>query len=156
MASASRFSTAQLDNIANSVLSTHLASISNETTPDRQAQDMIAYARQYDLLRELAAAFLSTGADKPGLQNLILGENMTIASGDRGNSENYIMLRIESKVDNISLRLDNFEQRIRSVEAVQASQAQSPMTNMDRLFLFSLAILVLGMFAYNILGAGVK
>ncbi len=155
---ASKFSSAQLDRIANGVLGASLSNISNESMPERQAQDMIAYAKQYDLLRELAAAFLYTGADKPGLQNLLLGENMTMASGgDRGNSENYIMLRIESKVDNISLRLDNFEQRVRTIEAVQATQTtQRPMTTMDRLFMLSLAILVVGMFAYNILGMGAK
>ena len=158
LAGASKFSTAQLDRIANGVLGASLANISNESMPERQAQDMIGYAKQYDLLRELAAAFLYTGADKPGLQNLLLGENMTISSsGDRGNSENYIMLRIESKVDNISLRLDNFEQRVRTLEAVQATQTtQRPMTTMDRLFMLSLAILVVGMFAYNILGMGAK
>lgn len=155
LASASRFSSAQLDRIANGVLGASLSNISDESMPERQAQDMIAYAKQYDLLRELAAAFLYTGADRPGLQNLLLGENMTIASGgDRGNSENYIMLRIESKVDNISLRLDNFEQRIRTIEAAQATQR--PMTTMDRLFLLSLAIVVVGMFAYNILGMGAR
>ena len=158
LAGASKFSTAQLDRIANGVLGASLANISNASIPERQAQDMIGYAKQYDLLRELAAAFLYTGADKPGLQNLLLGENMTISSsGDRGNSENYIMLRIESKVDNISLRLDNFEQRVRTLEAVQATQTtQRPMTTMDRLFMLSLAILVVGMFAYNILGMGAK
>jgi hypothetical protein len=158
LAGASKFSTAQLDRIANGVLGASLANISNASIPERQAQDMIGYAKQYDLLRELAAAFLYTGADKPGLQNLLLGENMTISSsGDRGNSENYIMLRIESKVDNISLRLDNFEQRVRTIEAVQATQTtQRPMTTMDRLFMLSLAILVVGMFAYNILGMGAK
>ncbi len=158
LAGASKFSTAQLDRIANGVLGASLANISNASTPERQAQDMIGYAKQYDLLRELAAAFLYTGADKPGLQNLLLGENMTISSsGDRSSSENYIMLRIESKVDNISLRLDNFEQRVRTLEAVQATQTtQRPMTTMDRLYRLSLAILVVGMFAYNILGMGAK
>ena len=161
LAGASKFSTAQLDRIANGVLGAPLANISNASIPERQAQDMIGYAKEYDLLRELAAAFLYTGADRPGLQNLLLGENMTIASGgDRVTNENYIMLRIESKVDNISLRLDNFEQRVRTLEAVQATQTtqatQRPMTTMDRLFMLSLAILVVGMFAYNILGMGAK
>ena len=158
LAGASKFSTAQLDRIANGVLGAPLANISNASIPERQAQDMIGYAKEYDLLRELAAAFLYTGADRPGLQNLLLGENMTIASGgDRVTNENYIMLRIESKVDNISLRLDNFEQRIRTIEATQATQAtQRPMTTMDRLFLLFLAIVVVGMFAYNILGMGAR
>ena len=71
LAGASKFSTAQLDRIANGVLGASLANISNESMPERQAQDMIGYAKQYDLLRELAAslvtATVSSSASPPNL-----------------------------------------------------------------------------------------
>ncbi len=154
LASASKFSTSQLNGISNSVLGTALTSISSESTPERQAQDMIEYARQYDLLRELAAAFLYTGADKPGLQNLLLGEDMEQASSKQQDSTTYIMLRIENKVDNISLRLDNFEQRMRTVEAAQfaAAQSSNPVSASDRAVFVMFAVILIAMLAYNIIG----
>lgn len=163
LAGASKFSSAQLDRIANGVLGTALSSISNESMPERQAQDMIAYAKQYDLLRELAAAFLYTGADKPGLQNLLLGENMTIASGS-DNSGNYILLRVEAKLDQalteqakqaallseVVRQQTQFDRRLYTVE----TSFPKPMQALDRMFLAILALLLVGMFAYNILGIG--
>lgn len=163
LASASKFSTAQLDRIANGVLGASLTSISNESMPERQAQDMIGYAKQYDLLRELAAAFLYTGADKPGLQNLLLGENMTMASSDQqSNNGTYIMLRMEAKLDQalaeqariaaqvaeVARQQAQFDRRLYTIEAV----AQRPMPTMDRAMVFLMAIAMLAMFAYNIIG----
>ena len=165
LSNASKFSSAQLDRIANSVLGASLSSISNESMPERQAQDMIAYAKQYDLLRELAAAFLYTGADKPGLQNLLLGEHigehMSAVSGD---SSNYIMLRVEAKLDQaiaeqarqaallaeVVRQQTHFDRRLYTVE----SSAPKPMQAIDRMFLAILAILLVGMFAYNVIGNG--
>lgn len=165
LASASKFSTAQLNGISNSVLGTALTSISSESTSERQVQDMIAYARQYDLLRELAAAFLYTGADKPGLQNLLLGENMTTASSDQqGNNGTYIMLRMESKLDQalaeqvriaaqvaeVARQQAQFDRRLYTIETVM--QRPMPMPTIDRAMVFLMAIAMLVMFVYNIIG----
>lgn len=116
---------------------------------------MVNYAKQYGLLRQLAAAIIYTGADRAGLQNLLLGdENMESAGDKRQDNNTYIMLRIENKVDNISLRLDNFEQRMRTVEAAQVAAAQSPkpVSASDRAIFVMFAVILAAMLAYNIIG----
>lgn len=147
---AARLSTAQMESIAQSVLGASITQISNASTPAGQARDMVTYAKQYGLLRQLAAAIIYTGADRAGLQNLLLGdENVETGNDKRSNGDTYIMLRIENKVDNISLRLDNFEQRMRSVEAAQAPK---PISASDRALVIMFAIVVIALFAYNIIG----
>lgn len=115
---------------------------------------MVTYAKQYGLLRQLAAAIIYTGADRAGLQNLLLGEDMEQAGSKQQDSNTYIMLRIENKVDNISLRLDNFEQRMRTVEATQAAAAQTPkpVSASDRALFIMFAVILIVMFTYNIIG----
>lgn len=152
---AARLSTPQLESIAQSVLGASVTSISNASTPSGQARDMVNYAKQYGLLRQLAAAIIYTGADRAGLQNLLLGdENMESAGDKRQDNNTYIMLRIENKVDNISLRLDNFEQRMRTVEAAQSAAAQSPkpVSASDRAIFVMFAVILAAMLAYNIIG----
>lgn len=143
---AARLSTPQLESVAQTVLGASITSISNASTPASQARDMVTYAKQYGLLRQLAAAIIYTGADRAGLQNLLLGDDMESA-GDKRQSDTYIMLRIENKVDNISLRLDNFEQRMRSVEAAQAAK---PVSTSDRALVVLLTLIMLAMLTYNI------
>lgn len=115
---------------------------------------MVTYAKQYGLLRQLAAAIIYTGADRAGLQNLLLGEDMEQAGSKQQDSNTYIMLRIENKVDNISLRLDNFEQRMRTVEAAQTAAAQTPkpVSASDRALFIMFAVILIVMFTYNIIG----
>lgn len=145
---AARLSTPQLESIAQSVLGASISSISDSSTPAGQARDMVTYAKQYGLLRQLAAAIIYTGADRAGLQNLLLGdENMESAGDKRQDNNTYIMLRIENKVDNISLRIDNFEQRMRTMEAAQAAK---PVSMSDRAMVVLLAIIMIAMLAYNI------
>ena len=145
---AARLSTPQLESIAQGVLGASVTSISNASTPSGQARDMVTYAKQYGLLRQLAAAIIYTGADRAGLQNLLLGdENMESAGDKRQDNNTYIMLRIENKVDNISLRIDNFEQRMRTMEAAQAAK---PVSMSDRAMVVLLAIIMIAMLAYNI------
>ena len=148
---AAKLSTAQSERIAQSELGVSLVELSSASTPAEQAKDLIAYAVQYDMVRQLAAAFLYTGADKPGLQNLLLGEDMEQAGSKQQDGNTYIMLRIENKVDNISLRLDNFEQRMRTVEAAQATKVP-PVSSSDRLIFLLFTIALIAMLAYNIWG----
>lgn len=148
---AAKLSTPQLERIAQSVLSVSLSELSHASTPAQQARDLITYAVQYDMVRELAAALLYTGADRPGMQNLLLGSDMESVGGKQQDSNTYIMLRIENKVDNISLRLDNFEQRMRSVEATQAAKpTTTPVSTSDRIMFAMFAVILLALFVYNI------
>jgi hypothetical protein len=103
MVDAARLSTTQLDRIAQSVLGTALSNISNKTLPSEQARDLIAYAAQYDLTRQVASAFLQIGADSPALQNLLLdGSSMTVqSSGGSGEPSVYWAIRIETKLDQV-------------------------------------------------------
>lgn len=151
---AARLSTPQLESVAQSVLGASVAQISNASTPAGQAKDMVTYAKQYGLLRQLAAAIIYTGADRPGMQNLLLGDEHMEQGGKQSDGNTYIMLRIENKVDNISLRLDNFEQRMRTVEAAQATQSVRPVavSTSDRILFVLFAALLIFLFAYNIWG----
>lgn len=148
---AARLSTPQLESIAQSVLGASITSISNASTPAGQARDMVTYAKQYGLLRQLAAAIIYTGADRAGLQNLLLGDENMVSTDDKRDNNTYIMLRIENKVDNISVRLDSFEQRMRSVEAAQAAKpATTPVSTSDRIMFAMFAVILLALFVYNI------
>lgn len=97
MVDAARLSTAQLDRISGSVLGTALINISDASTPTRQAADMVAYAETYGLMNELAAALLYTGADRPGLQNLLLGDGMS-TDPQEFNVKNPDFFRLEMRV----------------------------------------------------------
>lgn len=102
LADAARLSTAQLEGISQTVLQTALRNVSNANEPAGQVKDMIAYAAQYGLVRELAAALLYTGADRPGLQNLLLGDGDNMANQE-DNSNRHMgagldIVRLENRV----------------------------------------------------------
>lgn len=148
---AARLSTSQLETVCQQVLGASITQISNASTPAQQAKDMVVYARQYGLLRQLAAAIIYTGADRAGLQNLLLGDESMEQGSKQQDGNTYIMLRIENKLDNISLRLDNFEQRMRTIEAAQTLKTP-PVSNSDRFVFIMFTLLLAILFAYNIWG----
>lgn len=112
---------------------------------------MVTYAKQYGLLRQLAAAIIYTGADRAGLQNLLLGDENMVSTDDKRDNNTYIMLRIENKVDNISVRLDSFEQRMRAVESAQVAKPMvTPVSTSDRIMFAMFAVILLALFVYNI------
>lgn len=151
MVTAAKLSTAQLERIAQAVLSSSLTEISNASTPAEQAKDLIAHAVQYGLAREVAAELLVVGAGRAAMQNLLLGDEHMEQGKQQQDGSMYVMLRIEGKLDNISLRLDNFEQRMRTIEATQANRP-APVSNSDRFLFIVFALILAILFAYNIWG----
>lgn len=148
---AARLSTAQLESICQSVLGASISQFSNASLPAEQARDIVTYARQYGLLRELAAAIITTGSDRAGLQNLLLGDENMESAGGKQQDNLYIMLRIENKLDHISTRIDSFEQRLHSVEAAQSARTP-PVSTSDRIIFLLFSLALLAMLAYNIWG----
>ena len=112
---AARLSTPQLETICQSVLGASVTSISSASLPAEQARDMVTYARQYGLLRELAAAIIYTGADRAGLQNLLLGnDTMVNQTEEQRNSaaNSFEIVRLENRVERLSDRLIALEHRV--------------------------------------------
>lgn len=112
---AARLSTAQLERISQTVMGTALSEMSNASTPAQQAHDLIAYARQYGLLDKLAAGLLYTGADRPGLQNLLLGDGMTTnQTEDQRNTavNSFDIVRLENRVERLSDKLLALEHKV--------------------------------------------
>ena len=139
---AGRLSTLQLERICQAYFGQALSLISGATTPDKQAEDMIAYAVQYHLTRELATGILSATVDSPAVQNLLL--DGTLATPEQsGNGNSYNLLRLEGRLERIAERLDSIDRRLAAVEAAQ-SKPPAPPNNVDRLFVATLAV-VLGL-----------
>ncbi len=112
---AARLSTPQLESICQGVLGASIASISSASAPADQAKDMVVYAKQYGLLRQLAAAIIYTGADRAGLQNLLLGnEAMVNQTDDQRNTvaNSFEIVRLENRVERISDRLTTLEHKV--------------------------------------------
>lgn len=112
---AAKLSTAQLERISQTVFSTALGEVSGASTPAQQAADMVAYAAQYDLTEKLAGALLYTGADRPGLQNLLLGsETMVNQTDDQRNTaaNSFDIVRLENRVERLSDKLIALEHRV--------------------------------------------
>ena len=168
---AARLSTSQLENVAQSILGASITSISNASTPAEQARDMVTYARQYGLLRQVAAAIIYTGADRPGLQNLLLGdEHMeSVGSKQQNSDEMYSRLRMEGKLDRLIEEMQRNSQQLSLVIQQQAQLAQQqqtfdrrltivesvapkPITMSDKFLMVMFAIVLVAMLAYNIIG----
>lgn len=117
MADAARFSTAELENIAQNVLGTALTNLTQASTPAEQAKDMITYAVQYDVLEKIASAFMYTGADRPGLQNLLFGNGMTIQTDDQHNTavNSLDIVRLENRMGRVEDKVDNLVAQVQSL-----------------------------------------
>lgn len=118
MVAASKLSTAQLERIAQAVLSASLTEISLASTPAEQAKDLIAYAVQYQLERELAAELLIVGAGKPAIQNLLLGDaSMVNQTEDQRNTATnaFDIVRLENRVERLADKVDALAQKVDSL-----------------------------------------
>lgn len=169
---AARLSTAQLDSLSQGVLGASVKDISSASTPAEQARDMVTYARQYGLLRELASAIIYYGADRAGLQNLILGdEHMEPAGGKQDTSGLYERLRMEQKLDTLITESQRntaqlsrileqqaqFDRRISAVEAYDKrivaieSNSPKPVPLSDKVLFIMFAVVLTALFAFNVL-----
>ena len=108
---AARLSTAQLERISQTVCGTALGEMSNASTPAQQAKDLITYAGQYGLMNELAAALLYTGADRPGMQRMLLGEKMVNPTEDH-DSHKLDLIRLENRVERLADKVEALAQRV--------------------------------------------
>jgi hypothetical protein len=115
---AARLSTPQLESICQSVLGASITSISSASAPADQARDMVTYAKQYGLQRQLAAAIIYTGADRAGLQNLLLGNEAMVnqTEDQRTNAANsFDIVRLENRVERLSDKLIALEHKVDSI-----------------------------------------
>lgn len=114
MVEAAKLSTAQLERIAQAVLSVSLTEISLASTPAQQAKDLIAYAVQYQLEREVAAELLIVGAGKPALQNLLLGDADMPNQSDEQNNRNSSLdlVRLENRVGRLEDKFQDLAHRV--------------------------------------------
>jgi len=114
---AAKLSTNQLENIAQRVLGTSLSTLSSASTPAQQAKDMITYAVQYGLMTELASALLYTGADRPGLQNLLFGNGMSIQTDEQRNTavNSLDIVRLENRVGRVEDKVDSLIAQVQSL-----------------------------------------
>ena len=149
---AAGFTSENLGVIAQSVLGTSLSAITDKQDPLGQAVALIDFAQRYELVRELARSVLYNGAERPALQNYLLGDlgNDMTSSGDgqQNGSLNYAMLRIESKLDQVLADQARLDRRLSAVEAA----VQKPTPAVDKAFVLLLALLLAGMFAYTVIG----
>lgn len=161
---AAAFTSRELGIIADSVLGTSLDGITQETDPQQQAISLIQFAEKHEMVRDLRRAVLYTGADRPAMQNFLLGEDMTSqGSSERDNSQaNYAMLRIESKLDQVLAEQARISQAQTQMAQMQAhmdrrlytveSTIQKPTPTIDKALVWLLAIVLVTMFIYTIIG----
>ena len=79
---------------------------------------MVTYAKQYGLQRQLAAAIIYTGADRAGLQNLLLGSEAMVnqTEDQRNNAANsFDIVRLENRVERLSDKLIALEHKVDSI-----------------------------------------
>lgn len=146
---AAAFTSDNLSVIAQSVLGTSLSAITDKSDPIGQAVALIDFAERYEMVRPLAASVLYNGADRPALQNYLLGNDMTNSGdGQRDGGLNYAMLRIESKLDQVLADQARLDRRLSAVETA----VQKPTPALDRAFVLLLALLLAGMFVYTVIG----
>lgn len=145
---AGRLSTAQLNRMCHSTFGQDLATISNASIPEQQAEEMIAFAVQYGLTRELAAALLNVTSESPAVQNLLLGD---MAENNQAGQNHYQLLRVEQKLDRMGERLENMERRMMAIEAAQVRQPV-PANNWDRLLVAIMVLATTALFVYNLIG----
>jgi hypothetical protein len=143
---AARLSTPELENICQSVLGVSVSSISNASTPAQQARDMVVYAGQYGLLRQVAAAIIERGSDRAGLQNLLLGNDM-----DNTRTQNIALdlVKLESRVermfDKLDAKLDAAILEMRHMRAESATHQPISLSGRALMFVIvALAALVVG------------
>ena len=102
---ACRFSAAQLDSITETAMGAGLTAITEATDPAERAQHIVDFARRYNLMSVLTATVLSSGADRPALQNLLLDDAMTL---DEKATQNVALdlVKLESKVERLFDRME--------------------------------------------------
>lgn len=166
---AAGFSSRELGIIAESSMGTALDGVTQAKEPTEQAIALVQFAEHYGLLPSLRRAVLYTGADRPGLQNLLLGNNMESSGGKQIDNAIYERLLVQQKLDQLLTESQRNGQQLALVVQQQAQLAQQqqvfdrrltvventapkPITMSDRILFFMFAAVVIALFSYNFLG----
>lgn len=113
IADAAKFGESELNRISQTVFGADLASLSSGATTAERLTDMIAYALQYNLERDLAAVFLHMSAARPGLQNLLLSEKMPTQPEEPHDSHHSLnLIRLENKVERLAEKVDALAHKV--------------------------------------------
>ena len=130
---AAAFTPSELERICQAALGVSLSGLTTDGDGTTQADALIAYAARYDLLRNLAATILDAAADRPGVQHLLLSDNMEQPQPQpqQNGNQQYAMWRIETKLDALSekmntIMLEHNEDR-RRIAALEAARSGSPL-----------------------------
>lgn len=128
---AAAFTPSELERICQAALGVSLSGLTADGDGTTQADALIAYAARYDLLRNLAATILDAAADRPGVQHLLLSDNMEQPQPQQNGNQQYAMLRIETKLDALTEKMttmihEHNEDR-RRIAALEAARSGSPL-----------------------------
>ena len=128
---AAAFTPTELERICQAALGVSLSGLTTDGDGTTQADALIAYATRYDLLRNLAATILDAAADRPGVQHLLLSDNMEQQPTPPNGNYQYNLLRIEAKLDSMNEKMDTIrhehnEDR-RRIAALEAARSGSPL-----------------------------
>lgn len=165
---AAGFSSRELGIIAESSMGTALDGVTQATDPVEQALALVQFADRYGLLANLRRAVLYTGADRPALQNLLLGE-FSMNGGDGQPNLTYIITNIDRKLDQVLTEQNRQAQTIagviqrqtdadrrqaeadRRIEKIEAGAVQKP-SAIDRMVVLSMVVLMVGLLAFTVYG----
>lgn len=161
---AAALSRSQLERLVSSEFGSALPSISNSSTLDGVIEDIIDYAVDYGLTRQVASIVIQYAADRPGLQNW-LQEKMPereISSGNGGYQSALWTLRIENKIDLMLAEQARQATQIQSIISTQAAMDgrllrlesskhdYAPLSPADRFIVAILSIGLVGLFLYTL------
>ena len=128
---AAAFTPSELERICQAALGVSLSGLTTDGDGTTQADALIAYAARYDLLRNLAATILDAAADRPGVQHLLLSDNMEQPQPQQNGNQQYTMLRIETKLDalaeKMSVIMQEHNEDRRRIAALEAARSGSPL-----------------------------
>jgi len=154
-------------------MGTALDGVTQASEPAEQALALVQYADRYGLLANLRRAVLYTGADRPALQNLLLGGEPVLSNDNSQPSLTYIITNMDRKLDQVITeqnrqaqitasviqRQTDGERRQaeadRRIEKVEAATTQKP-SQIDRMIVLSMVLLMVGLLAFTVYGTVIR
>lgn len=170
---AAGFTSRELGIIAETSMGTTLDGVTQATDPAEQALALVQFAERYGLLANLRRAVLYTGADRPALQNLLLGGESSMNGGDGQPNLTYIITNIDRKLDQVITEQNRQAQTIAGViqrqvdtdrrqaesdqriKELQAGAVQKS-SGIDRIIVLSMVMLMVGLLAFTIYGTAFR
>ena len=145
------FTPAELERITQQSMGTGLTAITTSDNAETQARDVVNYAEDYNLIRELTATVLAAGCDKPVLQNILLDDAMTLED-TKGNAQSTAtaldLIRLENKVERMFDSMNSkLEAALSEMRHIRRDTPSTPVELSSRaiaVILVVLALLVVG------------